>query len=665
MTDEEPPPSPGPRTGMAGMDEADEQRYRLAQEAARFGIWEWDLESDRIYWDAASWRMLGYEPAQDRILSYAEWRTQIHPADLERIEPMVREGIARGEPFTIEFRYRHADGGWLWIQGRGQTTRWGPDRAPAYVMGAHVEIEQLKETEAALRQREQALSKSERRFRQMAESIDEIFLLRTGNELLYINPACERFLGYPPEAFGSDFNSILAMVHPEDRERTRAAFQEAEASGEPSDVVHRIVRRDGEVRWFHTQGYLLHDEQDGCLLRTGTARDVTAYKALQHQLEAANQAKSTFLNAVSHDLRTPLNALMGFTDLLAESPLDAEQRRYIALCQSAAQRLLGLIDTLLELTSLQNGQVEASRQPVALRSFLEAQLELMRRQATGKGLALAGHVDPDLPTYVETDPNRLAQVLFNLIGNAIDYTEAGSVEVAVERDSPERARITVQDTGPGISQERQQRIFEPFERGGQAERQEHHGLGLAVARELARVLGGDIELDSEPGAGSTFTVTLDLPAASDEAPAAPPSGPAAGADAERPGEGLRVLAAEDDGTNALLLQRLLEGAGCTVKVVADGEAALAAAARLGPDLVVLDLEMPRMDGYQAVEALRAQEAAQRAPRTPVAALTAHALQETRQACYAAGFDTYLSKPVGWPAISQLLAWAHRFREDET
>ena len=659
MTDEEPPPTPDDRTDPGRISKLDEQHYRLAQEAARFGIWEWDLETDRVYWDSASWRMLGYETAQDQVLSYADWRAQIHPDDLERIEPIVRQGVARGEPFTIEFRYRCADGGWLWIQGRGQVTRWTQDGAPAYVMGAHAEVQRLKETEAALRQREQALYKSERRFRQMAEGIDEVFWLRAGDELLYVSPACERILGYPAEAFFPSFFNFLALVHPEDREWLRATIQDAEAAGEPTDADYRIIRPDGAIRWLHTHGYLLYDEYDGTPLRVGSARDITPYKELQHQLEAANRAKSDFLNAVSHDLRTPLNALIGFTDILADSALDAEQRRYLSLCQGAAQRLLGLIDTLLDLARLQSGKVEADPQPTLLRPFLDEQLGLMQAQAAEQGLALEGYVDPSLPTCVEVDPNRLAQVLFNLVGNAIAYTEAGGIEVAIEPDGPQRGRLSVRDTGPGIPPERQQQIFEPFERGGHEARQAHSGLGLTVAQELARLLGGAIELDSEPGQGSTFTVTLDLPAASAEPPAAPGAEPAGTEAPDRPGEGLRVLAAEDDATNALLIQGLLERAGCTVEVVADGEAALAAWARMGPDLVVLDLEMPRMDGYQTIEALRAREAAQGAPRTPVAALTAHALEETRQACYAAGFDTYLGKPVGWQAIAGLVAWARR------
>ncbi len=409
MTDEAPPRGPDPGEDPDRMSQIDEQRYRLAQEAARFGIWEWDLERDCIEWDSASWRMLGYEAVQDGTLDYADWRARIHPADLEHIEPIVTRGVAKGEPFTIEFRYRHADGGWLWIQGRGQVTRWTQDGAPAYVMGAHVEVQRLKETEAALRQREQdlaereahyrdlveehpllvscflpdgtltfinhtlatflgtereqlegirwpelldaaerasaqrhlaaftpeeplqrfenhvpdatgerrwvrwtnraffnahgepthfqsvgiditeqreaeqALRKSERRFRQMAESIEEVFLLRAGHELLYISPACERILGYPPEAF-SDLSDLLAIVHPEDRERLRASLQEGEARGTPSDITNRIIRPDGEVRWIHGHSYPLYDEYDETPLRAGTLTDVTAYKRLEQQL---------------------------------------------------------------------------------------------------------------------------------------------------------------------------------------------------------------------------------------------------------------------------------------------------------------------------------------------------------------------------------------------
>ncbi|MFP4129226.1 MAG: PAS domain S-box protein [Halorhodospira sp.] len=552
---------------------------------------------------------------------------------------------------TYEHQLRRSDGALRTIQWTVRAFFDGAGGLTHY-QGVGLDITEQREAEEALRE-------SERRFRQMAEGIEEIFCLRRGDELLYVSPACERLLGLPPEAVYPSFSNILAMIPPEDRERTRAALYEAEALGEPSDEIHRIVRPDGEVRWLHTHGYTLQDEHDGSLLRAGTARDVTAYKALQHQLEAANRAKSDALNAVSHDLRTPLNALMGLTDLLAESPLDAEQRHHLSLCRSAGQRLLGLIDTLLELSRLQRGDVVADQQPMELRAFLDEQIGLLLPQARVQGLVLDWYVDSALPTYAETDPNRLAQVLFNLVGNAIEYTEAGTVEVAVRRDGPERARIAVRDTGPGIPPSTQQRIFEPFERGEAGTRQHHSGLGLALARDLVRLLGGEISVDSEPGKGTTFTFTLALPATAPPAPedqrheVAEPEPPAA------PGEGLHVLAAEDDTTNALLLQSLFDRAACIAEVVTDGEELITAWERMRPDLVVLDLDMPRVDGYQALGALRAREAFYQCGHTPVVALTAHAHEDTRAACYAVGYDTYLSKPVGWQDIHRLVAWARR------
>ncbi len=513
------------------------------------------------------------------------------------------------------------------------------------------------------REAEEALRKSERRFRQMAESIEEVFLLRAGDELLYISPACERILGHPPEAFYPSLTNLHAMLLPEDRERVRASLQEANASGAPSEVIVRMVRPDGEMRWLHGHSYTLYDEYDGTSLRAGTLRDITAYKTLQHQLEAASRAKSDFLSAVSHDLRTPLNVLIGFTELLAESPLDGEQRHHLSLCQSAGQRLLGLIDTLLELSRLESGHLVAEQQPMELRTFLDEQLGLLLPQAQDKGLVLDWSVDAALPTYVKTDPNRLAQVLFNLVGNAIAYTEVGSVEVTVRRDGLERARVVVRDTGPGIPAALQERIFEPFERGEAGTRQHHSGLGLALARDLVRLLGGEIDVDSEPGRGATFTFTLALPAT---APPNPEIQPREASDTEpgppeSPGEGLHVLAAEDDTTNVLLLHSLFERAQCVVEVVTDGEEVLTVWERMRPDLVVLDLDMPGMDGYQILGALRARESFCQCGPIPIVALTAHAHEETRMACYAVGYDTYLSKPVTWQSIQRLVAWVQRSR----
>ncbi|MBK1725498.1 PAS domain-containing protein [Halorhodospira neutriphila] len=628
-----------------------EQRYRLAQAAAHFGIWEWDLRRDRVYWDADCWRLLGYRMQERGALSYAEFRARIHPEDREALEDTVHRSLLRlhGETFSVQFRCRRIDGGWQWLHGRGQVTARDEAGAPTYVMGTHTDISQLKEAETTPREAEERY----RRF--LDDFIGIAYQARLkGPELLLLRGMVEEITGYRQADFFSGRLGWQALIHPEDfpavRARNRALIAEA-GEGAVTDREYRIVRRDGTVRWVRDIGRLVRLPAERALTLQGAIYDITAQKE-------AERSKTDFLNAVNHDLRTPLNALTGFLELLADSPLAAEQRRHLELCRSAAKRLRGLIDTLLELSQLQAGKIALQPEAFELRPFLDEQLALLHLQAERKGLELTSTVDPALPRWVRTDPTRLGQVLLNLLSNAIQYTEQGSVRLHVAADGDGRARAAVTDTGPGIDPRMQERIFQAFDRAGCGDRQQGSGLGLAIARELAGLLGGELRLDSEPGAGSTFTLTLELPAA------APPaeSGEAGAGDEELPalvGAGLRVLAAEDDAANALLTQALLERLGSSAELTEDGREALERWRQSAPDLVLLDLQMPRMDGLEVLEAIRAEEALHGLGRTPVAVLTAHTLDEPQQACCRAGCDAYLSKPLQQQGLHRLLAWVQR------
>jgi signal transduction histidine kinase/CheY-like chemotaxis protein len=367
---------------------------------------------------------------------------------------------------------------------------------------------------------------------------------------------------------------------------------------------------------------------------------------------AAERAKSEFLANVSHEVRTPLNGLLGVAELLALSPLNEEQRRHVQIFRDSGQTLKALIDDLLDLTKIEAGGFELHPAPFALRPLLDQVQRLMLPRAEAKGLALDVSVDAALPVALFGDRQRLEQVLLNLVGNAIKFTAQGRVEIAVSAGTPQALLLAVSDTGIGIAASKHARVFEPFAQADGSITRQYGGtgLGLAIVRRLVQLMGGQITLASHPGEGSRFTVTLplvaaDLPSAAAEvaAAAAAESGAAAGASAAaaRP---YRVLLAEDNEVNVYIFTAMLRPPEYEVVVADNGRVALEFAQTRSFDIGFIDLMMPAMDGMTMARELRAWEAARQRERLPLVALTARAFDSDVAACLAAGFDRHLGKP---------------------
>ncbi|HEX3139689.1 MAG TPA: ATP-binding protein [Rhizobacter sp.] len=353
-----------------------------------------------------------------------------------------------------------------------------------------------------------------------------------------------------------------------------------------------------------------------------------------------SSVKSQFLATMSHEMRTPLHGILGLTRMLqTEKPAQPDEQ--LALIERAGEHLLTLINDILDFSKLEAGQARLSPQVFDLAALIDDVVSLSVPSAFQAGLTLTTRLHMPRPCFVRGDPSRLRQVLHNLIGNAIKFTQAGAVTV-VARHRNGRARIAVHDTGVGISADELPRIFDAFHQADSsfARRFGGTGLGLTIARELARAMGGDLVCTSQQGRGSCFTVTLDLVPAPNPAPA-----PEASAAAIK-GRALQghVLLAEDNPVNALVAQAALKNMGLTVELVEDGLQALASFRAQPPDLVLLDCQMPVMDGFEAVRRMREYEGEQGLPRTPVVALTANALQGDREHSLAAGMDDHLAKP---------------------
>ncbi|HEX5379826.1 MAG TPA: ATP-binding protein [Phenylobacterium sp.] len=482
--------------------------------------------------------------------------------------------------------------------------------------------------------------------------------------------AAETFFDTPIDnaAFIRDTN---VTIDPRDRERIGAEWTKAVEEDRPFRPEYRVNRSDGREVWATCTVKLIRDANGRPVRLIGAMQNITERKAAEAEIlqakeaaESANRAKSTFLATMSHEIRTPLNGVLGMAQAMAADELSAVQRERLDVVRQSGETLLAILNDVLDLSKIEAGKFDLEMIDFDLGALAMGAHGAFTALADRKGVDFNLLVEPQALGRYRSDSTRIRQILYNLISNALKFTEAGEVRVVVSR-ADGRLEFEVTDTGLGMSKEVLARLFRKFEQADASTTRRFGGtgLGLAICRELAGLLGGSISATSSEGKGSTFRFVLPLERLGDEC------GEAASGEAQRldfgPDTPLRVLAAEDNSVNQLVLKTLLHQVGIDPVVVNDGEQALEAWRREPWDLILMDVQMPVLDGPDATRRIRSEEAAAGRGRTPIVALTANAMAHQIADYLASGMDGFVAKPIDaaklFAAIAEAVSTAEASR----
>ncbi|HXS93665.1 MAG TPA: PAS domain S-box protein [Candidatus Limnocylindrales bacterium] len=627
----------------------------LALDGANEALWDCDIAGNRTYYSERWGAMLGF--SKEEIGERVEiWDRLLHPEDRGTAMKALQEHIAgRTETYETEYRMRTKDGDWRWIQARGRVVQRGSDGAATRIAGTHLDITQRKTAE-------QALARQHNILESLIESVpDHIYFKDRESRFIRINRAQSlRFgLSEPAEAVGKTDFDFFGAKHAESARADELDLIE----GRQTTITKEEKEDwpDGRVTWVQTNKLPLRDHSGEIVGTLGISRDITERKRMEDALllakekaEAANRAKSEFLANMSHEIRTPMNGIIGMAELALDTPLDEQQREYLSTVRTSGEALLTIINDILDFSKIEAGKMVLERADFDLDPVLQDALRIVSVQAHRKGLELLYDCKVDVSRPVAGDAAKLRQILVNLLANGIKFTDSGEVKLSVldlsEDDGVVNAHFAVSDTGIGIADSAKDQIFQAFVQadGSHSRRYGGTGLGLTICSRLAALMGGRVWVESEAGKGSTFHLTVGL-GSSNQSPVRHPEEGTAQCSIRS----LRVLLAEDNPVNRRVAFLLLKREGHSVAEASNGVEAVAAMGRENFDIVLMDVQMPEMDGYDATKEIRARENGT-GTHVPIVALTAHAMSGAREICLSAGMDDYLSKPIAIKELREVL-----------
>jgi PAS domain S-box-containing protein len=636
-----------------------EARYRLLAENATDIIWTADLQMRLSYISPSVERILGYTPEEALPLPV---QTFVTPDSYQQAMAVLNDELetitsfSTGRPAILVLEMVRKDGTTVWTE---TSATWLRDEFGGVkgILGVSRDITERRKAEEKLRA-------SEEKFRLLAESANDIIWTRDmALNPTYLSPSVERIRGYKVEdAINSPLEEIFT---PASHRLVMETFQKAwkrEMAGEivtdPYVMEVQECCRDGSTKWMELSVSWLRNKEGRAEGIIGISRDISERKLVEMELrraeqlaDQANQAKSQFLANVSHEIRTPMNGVLGMVELLKTTGLNAEQQDYADTIYHSASSLLEIINDILDISKIESGKMKLHEEIFNLEECVAGVSGILAYSAMNKGLDLAYHYNG--PRWVLGDKTRVRQILMNLAGNAIKFTDKGQVNIRVAyHQAPAHFRIAVSDTGIGIPEELQKVVFESFRQGdgSVSRRYEGTGLGLTIAKNMAELMGGRIELESREGQGSTFTVFLPLRVSEDDA--ADSGGKQT---AKYVVEGLYVMVAEDNPASLKLMETMLKKRGCYVDTAGDGQEVLDKLRRRRYDMVLMDVSMPAPDGFETTRMIRDPRSSVLDHDVHIVAMTAHALTGDRERCLKAGMNDYLSKPVNGDKLDELLA----------
>jgi two-component system sensor histidine kinase/response regulator len=617
-------------------------RLQRASRSSFQGHWEYDFGTDQVWCSEAYQQLLGY-PRQERRVASATFDEETWPEDADAVSAAFAQHISAGAPYDVQLRLQTAAGQWRWFRRRGAMERDSLGRITNFT-GQLIDIHDERQAQAELRE-------IRARFERAIEgSTDGLFEYDLVSGATWYSPSVREMLGYgPDEAFPQ---SILDLTPDAERVSVEDARRRHITVGAPFDVVFPVRHRDGGNRWVRSRGRCERNENATPTHFSGSIQEITAQLtaraalvAATEEASAANRAKSDFLANMSHEIRTPMNGVLGMTELLLDTSLNPVQHEYAETIRSSATSLLGILNDILDFSKIEAGRLEVESVEMDVRDCVEDVAGMMAVHAAAKNLEFIVNVDPATPECVLADPHRLRQILTNLAGNAIKFTQAGEVVIEVHnlgtRNDKALLHFEVRDTGLGMTLGVVDKLFQPFVQAD-ASTTRHFGgtgLGLSIVKRLCELMGGSIGVVSSPGVGTTFSVTLPCEALTTTTERLPEAPDAA--------VGRRILVVDDNDTNRRVLRGQLLPAGHNVETTGRAGNVVtllhqAIADGTPFDLVIADDQMPDADGSWLAHKLKSDPLLSPVPLVLLTSIDRHG--STRRLADM-GFAGYLTKPV--------------------